>query len=158
MGRQTRERTVRMSRLLGLTTDVTVQGSGFAVTWKRFPASAPKVERALARLAGQGPELLCKGPELLCTTTEQAVRGCGRLCPSSEFPLREPRLLVTAPDFPLTDSEIMGKGSEHAVHSRDSVRKGAAWGDETLLPHGGVSQERDAREVGAGGGVTKRTN
>ena len=121
MGGQARERSVRTSRLLGLTTDVTVQGSGFAVTWKRFPASAPKVGRTLARRAGQGPELLCKGPEFLCTTSDQAMRVCDELCPSSEFPLREPRLLVTAPGFPPTDSERMVKGSEQPVHSSGSV-------------------------------------
>jgi hypothetical protein len=114
-----------MSRLLGAGRDVAVKAGRFAVTSQRFPDSAPKVERAPARLTGQGPEFLCKGPEFLCTTSDQAMRVCDGLCPSSEFPVREPRLLVTAPDFPLTDSEIVGKGSEQGVHSSGSVSNAA---------------------------------
>ena len=103
---------------------MTAQGSGFAVTWTRFADAAPKVERTLARRTGQGPEFTCKGPELLCTTTEQAVRRCGRLCPSSEFAVREPRLLVTTREFTRTDSEILVKGSEQPAHSSDSASNG----------------------------------
>ena len=66
MGGQARDHAARTSRvlgvrsrLLGVRSDVTVQGSGFAVTWKRFADSAPEVERTLARLAGQGPGWIC---------------------------------------------------------------------------------------------------
>jgi hypothetical protein len=121
MGTQACERAATRSRLLGAGRDVAVKAGGFAATWKRFADSAPKVERTLARLAGQGPEFPCEGPESLYTTSDQAMRVCECLRPSSEFAVREPRLLVTAPDFPLTNSEIMGNGSEQAVHSSDSV-------------------------------------
>ena len=125
MGTQACERAATRSRLLGATSDVTVQGSGVTGTWKRFADSAPEVDGTSARLAGQAPELICKAPEFLCTTSDQAMRVCDGLCPSSEFPVREPRLLVTAPDFPLTDSEIVGKGSEQGVHSSGSVSNAA---------------------------------
>jgi hypothetical protein len=121
MGGQARERAVTRSRLLGATSDVTVQGSGVTGTWKRFADSAPEVDGTSARLAGQAPELICKAPEFLCTTSDQAMRVCDCLRPSSEFTVRDPCLLVTTREFARTDSGILVKGSEQPVHSSGSV-------------------------------------